>query len=264
MNKFMHARAIGPCVPLVPTGQEQTSTYSISWHETENTCIKWLNTKPEGSVIYVSFGSIAGLQKEQMGEVTEALKASGKNFLWVVRVEEEDKLPENFMKNLGDTGFIVRWSPQLEVLANKAIGCFITHAGWNSILEAICFGVPMVAMPVFSEQPTNAKCVEDVWGVGMWARAGEGGIVRREEIERCVKEVMDGERSHGIRKNAQRWKESAHKAASEGGSLDRNLNEFVAYVNSLAEKSSSSVDSVTANISTGTGTGKKPRGNLDE
>lgn len=98
--------------------------------------------------------------------------------------------------------------------------------------------MPMVAMPLWFDQPTNAKFIEDVWGVGVRAKAGEEGLVGRDEIMRCITEIMHGEKEDEIKKNVKKWKELAKEAASNGGSSYENLNEFVAYVNEIAEKKS--------------------------
>jgi pathogen-inducible salicylic acid glucosyltransferase len=91
---------------------------------------------------------------------------------------------------------LVTWSPQLEVLAHKSVGCFMTHCGWNSTLEALSLGVPLVAMPQWTDQPTNAKCIADVWHVGVRLKANEKGIVTKEKVEGCIREVMEGERGN--------------------------------------------------------------------
>ncbi|KAJ6366650.1 hypothetical protein OIU77_003101 [Salix suchowensis] len=90
-------------------------------------------------------------------------------------------------KESSGKGVIVSWSPQLDVLAHRSVGCFITHCGWNSTLEALSLGVPMVAMPHWTDQPTNAKCIADVWQVGVRVKPNEKGIVTKEEVERVYK-----------------------------------------------------------------------------
>ena len=122
---------------------------------------------------------------------------------------------------------LVSWSPQLEVLSSQAVGCFLTHCGWNSTFEALSLGVPMVGMPQWTDQSTNAKYVEDVWKVGVRVRVGENGVVRREEIELCVRKVMEEESGKEIRINAKKWKELAVEAVLQGGTSDVNINEFV-------------------------------------
>lgn len=194
-------------------------------------CLNWLNPQPISSVVYVSFGSMAKLEAEQMEELAWGSKNSNKNFLWVVRSTEESKLPKNFIEELKSAsekkGFVVSWCPQLQVLEHKSIGCFLTHSGWNSTLEAISLGVPIVTMPQWSDQPTNAKLVQDVWEMGVRAKQDEKGIVRREIIEENIKLVMEEEKGKVIRENAKKWKEFARNAVDEGGSSDKNIEEFV-------------------------------------
>nr|CAN67246.1 hypothetical protein VITISV_008681 [Vitis vinifera] len=207
----------------------ETTVFSL-FKQNIDTCITWLDTKEIGSVVYVSFGSVASLGEEQMEELAWGLKRSNSHFLWVVRELEEKKFPYNFVEETSGKGLVVSWCPQLKVLAHKAVGCFLTHCGWNSTLEALSLGVPMVAMPQFSDQTTNAKFIEDVWRVGVRVKADEKGIVKRQEIEMCIKEIMEGERGNEMKRNAERWKELAKEAVNEGGSSDKNIEEFVAEI----------------------------------
>ncbi|KAF7832932.1 UDP-glucosyltransferase [Senna tora] len=111
----------------------------------DEACMKWLNEKPKRSVVYVSFGSLANLSENQMEEMAWGLRESQCFLLWVVRESEESKLPKDFTKmTSSEKGIIVTWCPQLQVLSHEAVGCFVTHCGWNSTLEALCLGVPMV------------------------------------------------------------------------------------------------------------------------
>uniref|UniRef100_A0A2N9FLF1 Glycosyltransferase n=1 Tax=Fagus sylvatica TaxID=28930 RepID=A0A2N9FLF1_FAGSY len=190
-------------------------------------CMKWLDTKEIDSVVYTSFGSLASLGEEQMEELTWGLKNSNCYFLWVVRESEEKKLPNNFSQETAKKGLVVSWCPQLEVLAHKAVGCFISHCGWNSTLEALSLGVPMVAMPQWTDQATNAKFIVDVWKVGVKIKVNEKGIATKKEIELCIREVMEGERGKEMKRNSVRWKELAKEAIHEGGSSDKNIEEFV-------------------------------------
>nr|XP_010936372.1 UDP-glycosyltransferase 74E2-like [Elaeis guineensis] len=237
----MHAMTIGPCMPLMDVDRHSGSdTYGMSILEAEkDTCIKWLDAKPPGSVVYVSFGSFASLGVEEMEELACGLKASDKYFLWVVRAPEKKTLPRDFIEEPPEKGLVVKWSPQLVVLAHEAVGCFATHCGWNSTLETLSLGVPVVAMPLWTDQPTNAKYVEDIWGVGRRVRAGKKRIFMRDEVEMCIREVMDGEKSEEIRKNSRRLRDLAKKALREGGSSDQNLNELVGYLNAKAKERSS-------------------------
>ncbi|KDP45202.1 hypothetical protein JCGZ_15067 [Jatropha curcas] len=229
MAKRWRLRTIGPTLPSMYLDKrlEDDKHYGINLFEPDTTaCLNWLQDKPSGSVVYVSFGSMAQLGAAQMEELAWGLKASNYYFLWVIRAPEQAKLPENFKEETSDKSLVVTWSPQLEVLAPESIGCFVTHCGFNSVLEALSFGVPMVAMPQWTDQPTNAKYVEDVWKMGIRAMADEKGVVRRQVIEHCLRQVMEGEKGKEIKENAIKWKNLAKEAISEGGNSDTNIDEF--------------------------------------
>ncbi|XP_034228297.1 UDP-glycosyltransferase 74E2-like [Prunus dulcis] len=231
MTKFSTLRTIGPTIPsmYLDKRHEDNKEYGLSLFKlNSDACMKWLNAKPKGSVAYMSFGSIAEQGEEQMKELGLGLKRSKRYFLWVVRTSESVKLPKGFAEETSEKGLVVSWCPQLEVLAHEAVGCFVTHCGWNSTLEALSLGVPMVAVPQWADQSTNAKFIMDVWKIGLKAQADEKGIVRGEEIANCVREILDGERGKEIRKNASNWKALAKSAVDEGGSSDKNIDEFIA------------------------------------
>ncbi|WJZ88307.1 hypothetical protein VitviT2T_007621 [Vitis vinifera] len=232
MAKLSPLITIGPTIPskYLDNRLENEAEYGFDLFSSEPSAhtINWLDNKPTRSVIYVSFGSMACLSEAQMEELAWGLKGSGHYFLWVVRDSEEAKLPKHFIHETSGKGWFVKWSPQLEVLANEAVGCFFTHCGWNSTVEALSLGVPMVGMPQWTDQTTDAKFVEDVWKVGIRVRVDENGIVGRKEVEDCIREVMEGERGKAMKENAKKWRKSAVEAVSEGGTSDKNIDEFVA------------------------------------
>eukprot|EP00262_Sarcandra_glabra_P014529 TRINITY_DN4271_c0_g1_i1.p1 TRINITY_DN4271_c0_g1~~TRINITY_DN4271_c0_g1_i1.p1 ORF type:complete len:457 (-),score=47.83 TRINITY_DN4271_c0_g1_i1:106-1476(-) len=226
-------KTIGPTVPSMYLDQRVPEDYDYGldlYKPDSRDCMTWLDDKANGSVIYISVGSMAALGAEQMVELAWALKVCSHHFLWVVRASEQHKLPEKFIDETAQKGLMMTWCPQLEVLAHQALGCFVTHCGWNSTVEALSLGVPMVAIPQWTDQPTNAKYVEDVWRVGVRVKADEKGFARREEIESCIREVMEGERAQEIKNNACKWKELARETVDEGGSSDKNIHEFVASI----------------------------------
>ncbi|XP_049376601.1 UDP-glycosyltransferase 74G1-like [Solanum stenotomum] len=235
MSKIYPIKTIGPTIPSMYLDKRlhDDKEYGLSiFKPMTNECLNWLNHQPISSVVYVSFGSLAIVEAEQIEELAWGLKNSNNNFLWVVRSAEESKLPKNFLEELkltsgNNKGLVVPWCPQLQVLEHESTGCFLTHCGWNSILEAISLGVPMVTMPQWADQPTNAKLVKDVWEIGVRAKQDEKGIVRREIIEECIKLVMEEEKGKLIRENAKKWKEMARNAVDEGGSSDKNIEKFV-------------------------------------
>ncbi|XVF84235.1 hypothetical protein PTKIN_Ptkin17bG0009500 [Pterospermum kingtungense] len=224
-------KTVGPTIPSMYLDKrlKDDNDYGIHLFKSDrNLCIEWLDSKETDSVVYVSFGSLAGLTEEQMLEIALGLKRSNRCFLWVVRETEQNKLPSNFTEETSEKGLVVSWSPQLDVLAHRAVGCFMTHCGWNSTLEALSLGVPMIAMPQWTDQPMNAKFVADVWQVGIRVTKDEKGIIRKEEIERCIREIMEGDKSMDIKRNSEKWKNLAKDAVDEGGSSDKNIDEFVA------------------------------------
>lgn len=231
MAKIWRVGTIGPTIPSMYLTKrlEDDKDYGINLFQPKTSaCINWLSDKPTGSVVYVSFGSMTVVSEEQIEEVAWGLKRTNLYFLWVVREFEKNKLPNRFIEETSDKGLIVTWSPQLEVLAHESTGCFVTHCGFNSVLEALSLGVPMVAMPQVTDQATNAKYIEDVWRIGIRAEADEKRIVRREVMEMCIKEVRLGEKGKEIKKNANKWKNLAKQAIDEGGSSSKDIEKFVA------------------------------------
>ncbi|CAN0912382.1 UDP-glycosyltransferase 75C1 [Linum grandiflorum] len=154
---------------------------------------------------------ISRRQKEEMGK---GLLSSNRPFLWVMRKEYEKE-------GNGEE------AEEGEVLSHEAVGCFVTHCGWNSTLEGMCLGVPLVAFPQWSDQMTNAKLVEDVWKIGKLE--SEEAVVEGDEIRRCLDLVMGegGQVGEQVRKNANKWKQLAKDAMREGGSSHSNLQAFV-------------------------------------
>ncbi|XP_071940410.1 UDP-glycosyltransferase 74E2-like [Coffea arabica] len=229
-SKILPIKTIGPTIPSMYLDKrlQDDKQYGLSrFMPMTNDCMPWLNERSTSSVVYVSFGSLAELDAEQMEEVAQGLRTSNYYFLWVVRESESNKLPKDFVKETSDRGLFISWCPQLEVLAHKSIGCFITHCGWNSTLEALSLGVPMIGMPQWIDQSTNAKFVMDIWKTGIKAQPDETGIVRRDVIHECISVVMEGEKGQEIRKNADNWKDLARKAFDDGGSSDKNIKDFV-------------------------------------
>ncbi|KAL9162635.1 hypothetical protein ABFS82_07G104900 [Erythranthe guttata] len=224
-NKYP-IRTIGPTVPSMYADKRLKGNYDYGlslFKPSTESCFQWLETKEDRSVIYVSFGSLADLTEKQMEELAWGLVETKRNFLWVVRETEQCKIPKDFVS---ERGLIVNWCTQLEVLSHRSVGCFFTHGGWNSTLEALCLGVALVVMPQWTDQTTNAKLIADVWRNGVRVKCDPNGIVSREEVVACVNEVMEGESGDVIRRNAVKWKEMAVEAVSEGGSSDTNIAEF--------------------------------------
>ncbi|KAL3598071.1 hypothetical protein D5086_005989 [Populus alba] len=187
----------------------------VDFHQAVNWLASQRSIKPIGPMI-PSFYLDKQLEDDKEYEIAWGLKRSACCFLWAVRESERKKLPSNFVEESSKKSLLVTWSPQLEVLAHKSVvGCFMTHCGWNSTLEALSLGVPMVAMPEWTDQPTNAKCIAEVWHVGVRVKENEKGIVTKEEVEGCIREVMEGERGNEMRRNSEKWMKLAKTAVEK-------------------------------------------------
>jgi len=195
-------------------------------HENKSACLQWLDNQPASSVIFISFGSLGFLSGGQIRELALGLEASGKRFLWVLRRPPHDSnpdvsslLPPGFEQRTEDRGLVITsWAPQIAILAHPSSGAFLSHCGWNSVLESIWYGVPMIAWPLRADQKANAFfLVNDIkMAVGLQRRAD--GIVTKEEVEKAAREVMEGEKGKQKRARAREIKESAKAALADGGS----------------------------------------------
>ncbi|CAN4107958.1 unnamed protein product [Withania somnifera] len=221
-----HIYTIGPLQLMLNTVDEEKvkSMGSNLWKE-DLTCIEWLDKKEPNSVVYVNFGSITVMNFDQFTEMAWGLANSKKQFLWIIRPDlisgGSVNLPEEFINEIKDRGVIVSWCPQDKVLKHRAIGGFLTHSGWNSMLESVCGGVPVICWPFFAEQQTNCRYSCTEWEMGM-----EIIDLNRREVEILVRELMDGEKGKKMKLKAMKWKEEAEKAASPGGSSCINLNKL--------------------------------------
>ncbi len=143
-------------------------------------------------------------------------------------------MPSGFLENLGGRGYIVKWAPQEQVLKHPAVGAFWTHNGWNSTLESVCEGVPMICMPRFGDQKVNAKYVSDVWKVGVQLQNKLG----RGEIEKSIRKLLLGDEAKEIRENIANLKEKANVCLKEGGSsycfLDCLISEILSLKSSIS------------------------------
>ncbi|KAG8376584.1 hypothetical protein BUALT_Bualt09G0078800 [Buddleja alternifolia] len=195
----------------------------------ESNCADWLNSKPDGSVLYVSFGSLAKTDKNVIIEIAGGLLLSEVNFIWVLRpgiVESVNELlPDGFLDSVKDRGLIVPWCSQIQILTNQAIGGFLTHCGWNSVLESIWCGVPMICYPLFTDQITNRKLVVDDWRVGMNLCDGES--ITKEEVAEKIGSLMSGERADELRQEIGKVRKTLEIALAKDGSSDKNFDCFV-------------------------------------
>jgi hypothetical protein len=208
--------AVGPLLDL-------KGTPNLNLDQSQHDLIlKWLDKQPNKSVVFLCFGSF-GFQfvPSQIREIALGLKNSGVRFLWSNRAEKK-VLPDGFFEwmELEGKGMICGWAPQVEILGNKAIGGFVSHCGWNSILESLWFGVPILTWPIYAEQQLNAfKMVKEL-GLAVELRVdyriGSKDVVIAEEIEIGLKHLM--EKDNMVHKKVQEMKELARKSVVDGGS----------------------------------------------
>ncbi|OEL20603.1 7-deoxyloganetin glucosyltransferase [Dichanthelium oligosanthes] len=223
-SEYTHIYTVGPLGTLLrhggATGSYCTDSTGLSLWKQNAECLGWLDTQEAGSVVYINFGSHTLMTPEQLAEFAWGLAASGHPFLWSIRddnvVRSFGGLPPAFVAETAGRCHVTTWCPQEQVLRHPAVGCFLTHNGWNSTCESLAAGVPMVCWPGFADQYTNCKYACEVWGVGVRLDAE----VRREQVAVHVREAMGSEE---IKASAARWKTEALVACCPGGSSYENL-----------------------------------------
>ncbi|KEH16439.1 putative hydroquinone glucosyltransferase [Medicago truncatula] len=217
--------------PIIQNGTSNETKVSDSDLE----CLKWLKNQSTNSVLFVSFGSGGTLSQEQVNELAFGLELSGQKFLWVLRVPSDSSneaylgakndddplnfLPKGFLERTKGQGLVVpNWAPQTQILSHGSIGAFLTHCGWNSVLESVVLGVPMIAWPLFAEQKINAVLLCDGVKVAMRLKFNEDGLVGRDEIAKVVKELMLDDEGNVIRERIEELRDAAIDALKEDGS----------------------------------------------
>ncbi|KAF9612419.1 hypothetical protein IFM89_039452 [Coptis chinensis] len=201
--------------------------------------LDWLSKQPNGSVLYVSFGSGGTLSSEQMTELAFGLELSQQRFIWVVRPptrsdasssffsshagaqDPSEYLPKGFLTRIHGLGLVVSdWASQEHILAHPSIGGFLSHCGWNSTLESITNGVPIIAWPLYAEQRMNAVLLAEELGVAVRPElvSAKGSVASREKIERIVRLVMVSQEGEMLRDRMKNIRKCALMAAGKGGS----------------------------------------------
>ncbi|KAJ4771397.1 Glycosyltransferase [Rhynchospora pubera] len=205
-------------------------------------CLLWLDKQPKSSVVFLCFGSIGRFSAEQIKEIAIGLEKCGQRFLWVIRTPPNPEkrfeilpepdldmlLPEGFLKRTSDRGFVVKsWAPQIDVLRHESVGGFVTHCGWNSVLEAVTAGVPMVAWPLYAEQWMNKVFLEEEMKLAVAVEGYDSELVAADEVVRKIKWLMESDGGRELRKRTMAVKEAASRAVAEGGESYNALVELV-------------------------------------
>ncbi|KAK4342405.1 hypothetical protein RND71_038221 [Anisodus tanguticus] len=236
-----------------------------SQSETES-IIKWLDDQPESSVVFLCFGSMGSFDTEQVKEIAIALERSDHRFLWSLRRPPpkgkmelpsnyenfQQVLPEGFIERTNGVGKVIGWAPQVAILSHPAVGGFVSHCGWNSILESLCFGIPIAAWPQYAEQQMNAFLLVKELGLGVEIRMdyfndfegkyGPPDIVGAKEIESGIRQLMANGDKNEIRKKAKEMKEKSSAAMKEGGSSYASLGLLIEDVINNVSSSPNTID----------------------
>lgn len=230
-------RALVKMPPVYPIGPIRRSSAPASFNGEVK---EWLDMQPSESVVYVSFGSGGSLSDKQTRELAWGLEISEQRFLWVIRPPTkggsdksffttggkdsnngiEDFLPEGFVSRTKKVGLLVQeWAEQVEILEHPSVGGFLSHCGWNSCLESITSGVPIIAWPLYAEQRTNATMLTEELGVAVRPKVlPTKKVVEREEIGEMVRRVMQYQEGKIIRDKIKQLKISGYKCLVIGGS----------------------------------------------
>ncbi|KAJ4906989.1 UDP-glycosyltransferase 73C5 [Raphanus sativus] len=246
------AWAIGPVSLCNKVGEDKAERGNKSDIDKDE-CLKWLDSKEQGSVLYVCLGSICNLPLAQLKELGLGLEESQRPFIWVIRGWEKYKelvewfLESGFEERIKDRGLLIKgWSPQMIILSHGSVGGFLTHCGWNSTLEGITSGLPLLTWPLFADQFCNEKLVVQVLKTGVKAgveqpmKWGEeekiGVLVDKEGVKKAVEELMgESDDAKERRRKAKELGELAHKAVEEGGSSHSNITLLLEDIMQLAQ-----------------------------
>uniref|UniRef100_A0A0D3GWR6 Uncharacterized protein n=1 Tax=Oryza barthii TaxID=65489 RepID=A0A0D3GWR6_9ORYZ len=203
--EYARIYTIGPLGTLLNHAADAIGGGLSLWKQ-DTECLAWLDTQQPRSAVYVNFGSLTVMTPERLAEFAWGIAATGCPFLFVVRENlvpgGPAALPPEFVVETDGRRCLATWCSQEQVLRHPAVGCFLTHSGWNSKCESVASGVPMVCWPVFADQYINRKYACESWDVGL--RLDEE--VRREQVTAQVKQVMESEE---MRQDAARWKAKA-------------------------------------------------------
>ncbi|KAI8548275.1 hypothetical protein RHMOL_Rhmol07G0261300 [Rhododendron molle] len=227
---FPPVYAIGPLQLLekiqIPQNSELESIGVNLWKE-DSEYLDWLDEKEPKSVIYVNFGSMTRMTAQELLEFGWGLANSKQNFMWGIRPDlvfgESTGFPPEFEAEIKERGLLLTWTPQEKILCHPSVGGFLTHCGWNSLLESIVGGVPMICWPVGTEQTTNCWSACKHWGLGLKITE-----VKRAEVERLVGELMVGESGKKMKAKAMEWKKVLEDAVTApAGSSSVNFDNLV-------------------------------------
>lgn len=221
--------AVGPLVAdaYLKLLQSHENGETQSYNDPNAKYLQWLDTQSANSVLYVNFGSVAALSVEQIEALASGLEASKHPYLLVVRAKEMGK-DENFTPPKSEHGFVqLQWVNQVDVLSHPAVGGFLTHCGWNSTLESICRGVPLLAWPIQADQKLNCRFLVDEAHAAIEVHKGADGMVSQEEVARAVRVLMGEPEGEKVRATVGKLRDQMAEATSKNGSVNANVDAFI-------------------------------------
>nr|CAB3458304.1 unnamed protein product [Digitaria exilis] len=246
--ELLEARALGALRDTIKIGERRMPpVYCVgpllvvgagagSESKEKHECLPWLDGQSAASI------GAATHSPEQFREIAAGLERSGHRFLWVVRAPHhaepdvviDELLPDGFLERTKGRGIVVKlWAPQVEVLHHKATGGFVTHCGWNSVLEGVTAGVPMLCWPMYAEQKMNKVFMVEEAGIGVEVVGWQQGLVTAEEVEAKVRLVLESEDGEQLRARVAAHKDAAAMAWEDGGSSRAAFAQFLSDVDGL-------------------------------
>ncbi|XP_048233551.1 UDP-glycosyltransferase 92A1-like [Ricinus communis] len=242
---------IGPLLPPdVLNGSSLLSSGNISSQRagkqlgiSTEKCLQFLDLHNPSSLLYISFGSQNSTSPTQMMELAIGLEESAKPFIWVIRPPvgsdsrgefKAEWLPDGFEDRIRSNkqGLLVRnWAPQLEILSHKSTRAFLSHCGWNSVMESLSQGVPIIGWPLAAEQAYNSKMLVEEMGVSVELTRGLQTSIEWKEVKKVIELVMDMKgKGNDMRKKATEIgkliRESVKDKGEEKGSSVEALDDF--------------------------------------
>ncbi|XP_041997238.1 UDP-glycosyltransferase 89B2 [Salvia splendens] len=221
---------IGPILPpaeIGAVGRGGSSSVPISGISA------WLDTCQDRTVVFVCFGSQTLLSNKQLEELCLGLEKSGVKFILVVKDKIESDygvLPIGFEDRVVGRGVVIRgWAPQVVILRHTAVGAYFTHCGWNSTLESIAAGVPMMAWPMGADQFVNATLIESELDIGVQVCEGDKAVLGSDELAQHLLKATSHEWTER-RARAMALSKAAQDATTSGGSSFNNLEHFVSHL----------------------------------
>ncbi|EFJ27161.1 hypothetical protein SELMODRAFT_267489 [Selaginella moellendorffii] len=236
---FQALREINPnTVAVGPVFLSSLADNASLWKE-DTECLTWLNEQKPQSVLYISFGSLGTLDLEQLKEILAGLEELQRPFILAIRPKSVPGMEPEFLKAFKERvisfGLVVSWAPQLKILRHPSTGGYLSHCGWNSILESVSSAVPILCWPCVAEQNLNCKLIVEDWKIGLkFSRVRDPRkVVARDEFVEVVEQLMGAESGDSFRRNVKELSKAAQRAAVKGGSSYESLDKFVKAVEVL-------------------------------